>query len=93
MRLFSFYFFCHLEEIVPIVLVAVRRTAPAVVVEEQRDGFRVAGVDVQRYVETVVACDLHNIERGFSSILPFPSQGRRAQSACYEIHLQIIIYN
>ena len=58
----------HLEEVVPVVLVAVCRPAPPMVVEQQRDGVDVGGVEMQRYVESVVACNLNIGENSLSSL-------------------------
>ena len=59
---------CHLEEVVAVVLVAVCCPAPPVVVKEQRYGVDVGGVEMQRYVEPVVACDLNIGESHLSSL-------------------------
>ena len=58
----------NLEEVVAVVLVAVCSSAPPVVVEQQRDGGSVGSVEMQWYVESVVACDLNIGENHLSSL-------------------------
>ena len=48
----------HLEEVVAVVLVAVGCPAPAMIVKQQRDRGSVVGVEMQRHMESIVACHL-----------------------------------
>ena len=51
-----------------VVLVAVCSSTPPVVVKQKRDRGNVGGVVMQRYVESVVACDLNIGENHLSSL-------------------------
>ena len=80
----------HLEEVVAVVLVAVGCPAPAMIVKQQRDRGSVVGVEMQRHMESIVACHLKVGALIFTrwQILPHPSPDPQDLLVCYGNHLR-----